>query len=183
MVSNHFSLQGWVNLVVVLIVVGLVMGLALSDAEILNPWAAAAKYAQDQEALDHQRVIDNIEEQRALQQWQQEAQALEAQAAREQVRLAREAELKAKFAPVRELVLTVGLALILLELALILPLLSWWLLRRPTRQRDAQPPVRVQAPAQWMPMPPELIEARLRPYVREHHAPAQVPARGGNGYH
>jgi hypothetical protein len=163
MVSQNFSPQGWVNLVVVLIVVGLVMGLALSDAEILNPWAAATKHAQAQLDLKFQQ-----------EKHQRELQALAAKEAREEY-------LKDKFAPIQQTILTVGLAFLLLELALILPLLSWGLLQRLPRPGNTQPTV-AQVPVQRRPMPPELIEARLRPYVREQPTPTSTPTRGGNGY-
>lgn len=163
MVSQNFSPQGWVNLVVVLIVVGLVMGLALSDAEILNPWAAATKHAQAQLDLKFQQEKHQLE--------------LQALAAKE----ARAEQLEATFAPIQQTILTVGLAFLLLELALILPLLSWGLLQRLPRPGNIQPTV-AQVPVQRRPMPPELIEARLRPYVRERPAPTSTPTRGGNGY-
>lgn len=163
MVSQNFSPQGWVNLVVVLIVVGLVMGLALSDAEILNPWAAATKHAQAQLDLKFQQ-----------EKHQQELQALAAKEAREE-------HLEDTFAPIQQTILTVGLAFLLLELALILPLLSWGLLQRLPRPGNTQPTV-AQVPVQRRPMPPELIEARLRPYVREQPTPTSTPTRGGNGY-
>lgn len=170
MVSQSFSPQGWVNLVVVLIVVGLVMGLALSDAEILNPWAAATKHAQAQLDLKFQQ-----------EKHQRELQALAAKEAQEQLRQAREEQLKATFAPIQQTILTIGLAFLLLELAFILPLLSWGLLQRLPRPGNTQPTV-AQVPVQRRPMPPELIEARLRPYVREQPAPTSTPTRGGNGY-
>lgn len=163
MVSQNFSPQGWVNLVVVLIVVGLVMGLALSDAEILNPWAAATKHAQAQ-----------LDQKLQQEEWELKLKALA-------VKEARKEQLEATFALIQQTILTVGLAFLLLELAFILPLLTWWLLRRFPRPGNPQSTV-ARVAVQRMPMPPELIEARLRPYVRERPAPTSTPTRGGNGY-
>jgi len=105
--TKNTVFQAIVGITAALLIPGLVLGIAVSDVDILNPRTSAAKQAQIEEKNRHQREMNFIEEQR-------QQLALERDKAKAAAQMEREQELartRAPFIAVRELILTIVLVL------------------------------------------------------------------------
>lgn len=127
MVVNNSITGALVSLVVVMVVIGLVAGLAFSDSDLLNPyrnWAEAERIRQEAAIQAQREAID-------LQTYQREQelrlQALEQQQADE--RAYRQAWQETKLSLLRiagtMVVITVGLAMLILAIALAFRIIAY----------------------------------------------------------
>jgi hypothetical protein len=180
---SNFTPFLWV--VIVLLGAGLIMGVLGSGSDLLNPKSSSARQAASNEATRHQNELNQLEE-------QQRAAELDVELERQRGKLANdlelqeyEAKLRAKFAVVRELILTIALVAIVSVLGagmtmVVVRLGQQWL---QTRQQ-----IRAQPADEWeSPTLRRLAReiGHIQSWLESSHVPTELPsqptAAGENG--